>query len=104
MRKPAAEAIGWLVAIIPFIARTTERVPPPRGLGRSPTAFCEFVGSADELRRMVSMRMVAFLIDIMGPQSGANRFPRSPDHGRSSDFIAQCFSQCQEASIAYHNQ
>src|SRR5213592_1852678 len=82
MRKPAAEASGWLVAIIPFMARTTERVPPPRGLGRSPTAFCELVGSADELMRMVvSMSMVAFLIDIVGPQSGANRFPRSETTG-----------------------
>src|SRR5437870_7368994 len=91
MRKPAAEASGWLVAIIPFIARTTERVPPPRGLGRSPTAFCELVGSADELRSMVSMRMVAFLIDIVGLQSGANRFPRSETTGDPPTLLLNAF-------------
>src|SRR6476646_12229906 len=59
MRRPAAEASGWLVATMPFMALTTERVPPRRALGRSPTAFCESAGSTcDAVITIASMRAI----------------------------------------------
>src|SRR6478735_8276647 len=35
-RKPAADASGWLVATMPFLASTTERVARGLAAGRSP--------------------------------------------------------------------
>src|SRR5262249_54013333 len=45
------EASGWLVAIIPLIARTAERVFPPVAAGLSPTFFCESIGSTETPKR-----------------------------------------------------
>jgi hypothetical protein len=67
MRRPVAEASGWLVATIPFIALTAERVLPPLSLGLSPIDCCDSTGMAAKMivdivrmTKAVFVRLITF--------------------------------------------
>src|SRR5262245_56367318 len=60
-RRAAAEASGWLVATMPFIARTGERVPCALDAGRSP--WFMFVLQLSKVFRGVNVDQDAWEVD-----------------------------------------
>src|SRR6185503_10269680 len=65
-RKPAAVANGWLVAIAPWRAMTTERVPRVFPAGRSPAGCCIRIEPA--ITATAATRMPAIVDDLTSDQ------------------------------------